>query len=449
MPKKVKGPKDGKIVTASFDPANKKDNSKSRFPSLKTTKDLVLLSIKGNEFCAGDYLGAIVQQAVATHQTPIDYSGPKGKTTFLIADEIYWHNLRDKTFSPGEEATLNKLALEEGESYFENNLAAFLVPLGTTVSEFHELYPGVSMDKKISIINQLALQQGKNFEIVRWHTWITQRDFDKTLKDILPHYDNVEGLSVAVDASADDYVKRHCKEEGDRGVWAERSRSYIKEESPSIMLLAAQLGYNFIIYPGAILPSFTATREYFIVNNHVARIEKGHSIKDECTHSKFCFHTENPSRLVNWLEVNFTRSHEAAKIQEATKPQKVTKSNEVTKSKAINFFQQNRSNLACLRRQTAEVVDEDGEVLQLVPAIVYPIIRGMSHALESQFSTQKDKSEKRIQTPLTQVFEGITRGVLSADLSMSDKIGFLTGLVNAYVDRSEPKYDVSSMPTHS
>ncbi|MGM9454762.1 hypothetical protein ACTAZI_15670 [Legionella bozemanae] len=462
MPK-VRGPKEGKLVTASFDPINKRDNSKSRFPSLKTTKDLVLLSIKGNEFCAGDYLGAIVQQAVATHQTPTDFTGPKGKTTFLIADEIYWHNLKGKTTSPDEEVILKKNALEEGEKYFESNLAAFLTPLGMTVDEFKSRFPrSASMDEKISIINQLALEQGKNFEIVRWHTWVTQRDFDKTLKDILPYYDNVEGLQEAIEDSVIDFVKRHSKDEGDCEVWTERSRGYLREESPSIMLLAAQLGYNFIIYPGAILPPFSATKEYFVVDNHVARIEKGHSIKEECTHNKFCLHTENPSLLVNWLEVNFTRSHAASKPREVTTPSEVTKTQEVTKlqdgaklpeatkSRTLTFFDPGKSTTTIVPSRKGheplitEITDEDGIVLQIVPkneSIISSIVQGITRALENQFPSQKGKLEKRIQTPLTQVFEGITQGVLAADhLSMSDKIGFLTELVDSYVNRAaEPK----------
>ncbi|MCE0724415.1 MULTISPECIES: hypothetical protein [Legionella] len=461
MPK-VRGPKDGKIVTASFDPANKKDNSKSRFPSLKTTKDLVLLSIVGNEFCAGEYLGAIVQQAVATHQTPVDYSGPKGKTTFLIADEIYWHNLKDKTPIPAEEMSLKRRALDEGEAYFEKNLAAFLGPLGMNIDEFKSKFPHASTDEKISIINQLALEQGKNFEIVRWNTWVTQRDFDKTLKEILPYYDEVNGLRVAIDNSVTDFVKRHAKQDEDRGVWIERSRGYLKEESPSIMLLAAQLGYNFVIYPGAILPPFEATREYFIVDNHVARIERGKNIEDPCTHNKFCLHTANPSRLVNWLEVNFTRSHKPAKTEEVTK-QGTTKQEveapkqETTKERGvITFFSPSKTVIVPSRKvpenQKTEIisVEDDGVVLQFVPkkeSIISSIVQGISHALENQPSSQKGRLEKRLQTtPLTQIFEGITQGVLATDLPAQDKIDFLAELVETYVKRMDPKDTPSRMP---
>ncbi|KTD40588.1 hypothetical protein [Legionella parisiensis] len=474
MPK-VRGPKDGTFVTASFDSVNKRDNSKSRFPSLKTTKDLVLLSIVGNEFCAGDYLSAIVQQSVVTHQTPVEHTGPKGKTTFLIADEIYWHNLKGKTTTPGEEEALKNKALEKGEKYFESNLIAFLAPLGMSVDEFELKYPKASMNEKISIINQLALEQGKNFEIVRWHTWIAQNDFNKTLKDIIPYYERVEGLRDAIEDAVIDFVKRHSKDGGDRETWTERSRGYLTEESPSIMLLAAQLGYNFIIYPGTILPPFSATKEYFIVDNHVARIEKGHSIKDECTHNEFCLHTENPSRLVNWLEVNFTRSHVAPKSREVPKPRDVTTPSkvsetqevpkppeggevpvgvklpgvgsttleEVTKSKALTFFDQRRSTVVPPRKVNrlliTEITDEDGRVLQVVPKtedIISSIVQGISYALENHIPGQTGKSEKRIQTPLTHVFEGIAKGVLEAEhLSMTDKVEFLTELVNSYVNR--------------
>src|SRR5262249_6778689 len=94
MPK-IKGPKDGKHIIASFE-----SKSKSLFPDLRKTKNLVLLSIKNNEYCEGEYLSAIIQQAIQSY----------GFSTFLIADEVYWHNLKDKDFSNDKEIKLKEAA---------------------------------------------------------------------------------------------------------------------------------------------------------------------------------------------------------------------------------------------------------------------------------------------------------------------------------------------------
>lgn len=158
MPK-VRGPKDGNIVTASFDSIDKKNNSKSFFPTLKTTKNLVLLSIRGNEFCTGEYLAAIVNEAVAMHHTPHNQSGTQGKTTFLIADEIYWHNLKNTADDERDELKMQARVL--GESYFEANLGAFLAPLNITPEDFKREYSNKSVDEQIKIINEIALKQGK------------------------------------------------------------------------------------------------------------------------------------------------------------------------------------------------------------------------------------------------------------------------------------------------
>ncbi len=429
MPK-IRGPKEGKILTASFDSKNRKDNSKSRFSSLTSTKDLVLLSIKGNEYCAGEYLSAIVQHAVATHQPLPENPNDKGKTTFLIADEIYWHNL--KSSSSDDAGALKKKAIEHGDSYFESNLGAFLAPLGFTIETFNRDFSCSTVDEKIATINKLAIEREKNFEIVRWHAWVTQDNFDKKLGDILPLYYAVEGLKVAIDSSVEEFVKRHANEGDNPDEWRHRSQDYLTEESPAIMLLAATLGYNFIIYPGEILPPFEATKEYFVVDKHVARIQKGMNVKEECAHNKFCLHTDKPNRLVNWLEVNFQRSHEPKKYLEAAN------------DNAITFFSQGKSQTTVPPKISSTTVtsiegDDDGRVLQRVPErelLLSTIVKGINQALEHEFATSTCRFEAKqtATAPLTQIFAGITQGVLTSDLPVSDQIGFLTKLVESCVN---------------
>lgn len=454
MPK-VKGPKTGKIVTASFDVHDKKNNSKSRFPSLKTTKDLVLLSVVGNEYCGDEYLAATVQQSVSIHQTPVAYEGPKGKTTFLIADEIYWHNL--KALERNDEEALKKEALKIGEEYFEKNLAAFLTPLEMSVSEFKLKYPNASMDEQIAIINQMATEKGKNFEIVRWHTWVTQHQFDKTLKEIIPFYQSVEGLRVAIDKTVHDFVSRHAKDGVESVLWAERSRGYLTEESPAIMLLAAMLNYNFIIYPGEILPPFEATKEFFIVEPHVARIQKGISVKEDCAHNRFSFHTEGPSRLVNWLEINFRRMDELkdknTKVSQSSATLFTASKKEKDKKEAKETLP-----LAKIPKKEEEIEVVEGELVSINELAIGSIIQGVSRALERALMDSKSSTSKpgtkilpasaMPKSELSQIFEGITEGVLGSDLPNAEKLGFMTELINAYISQVKNTKSTTSTSCH-
>lgn len=462
MPK-VRGSKTGKYVTATFD---SKDNSKSRFPSLKTTKDLILLSIKGNEYCANEYLKAIVQQAVKTHETDESYSGVKGKATFLIADEIYWHNLKNP--STVNENELRGKALQMGETFFESNVTAFLAPLDIDPVVFIQTHADKSVDEKIQIINQLALQKGKNFEIIRWRDWIEQNNFHTKLPEIMPLYNSVEGLKFAIDQSVTEFARRHANdEEGSLDLWLARSRGYLEHESPSIMLQAASLGYNFVIYPGSVLPPFLATKEYFIVDNHVPRIEKGKSILEECTHDKHCLHVDKPASLVNWLEVNFERRDELVPRSRRISPdgrnkfKKGDKDSTLTLGRpsmprisreGITFFSNSQetapaasSDLQQGNNSTSGVSELTAEGLEhrLTPVpkdefIASPISQGVGRALQNEFlSCKKGLTDPRVTSaPLAKVFEGITQGVLAADIPLSEKITILKALIEPFTTNS-------------
>ncbi|WP_298622868.1 hypothetical protein [uncultured Legionella sp.] len=335
---KVKGPKEGDIVTAVFS-GKLNGKGKSRFPSLVDTKDLVLLSIKGNEYCTGDYLAALVQHAVNTHSRKSDNTLSKGTTTFLIADAIYWHNLKELPPETNDEATLKAQALNMGNQFFQDNLASFLQPLSIrtkklstltstetllikspeesrtelieeplSTEQFLEFYGDKTIDQQIAIINELALSQGKNFEIMRWNTWINQANAAEKINAMMPLYESEPGLKVSIDEDIAGFVSRHGTEPESAALWRYRSKDYLTEENPSIMWLAAYLEYNFIIYPGKILSSFNATRDFFIVKNHKTTVSDGKSLEDVCSHNPLSLHVPEPNRLVNWLEPDFIRS---------------------------------------------------------------------------------------------------------------------------------------------
>ena len=304
MPK-IKGPKDSLFSSVIYDgKANGK--VKCRFPSLTDTKDLVLLSIKGNEQCEGKYLGAMVQYAVDTHQNKPNGIVSKGKTTFLIADEIYWHNLRSLPPETVSEEELKRQALAMGEAYFKANLDQFLAPLGLNSIDFNSSNADKTIDEQIASINKLALDMGKNFEIIRWHTWISENKAEETIKQMIPLYETTDGLKAAIDTDVESFVQRHKDDtEDSQALWKHRSENYLTEENPSVMWLAGSLGYNFIIYPGKILSSFEETRKFFLVKDHKPYIRDGLSISDECAHNSLSTHVSDPDKLVNWLEPTF------------------------------------------------------------------------------------------------------------------------------------------------
>ena len=202
MPK-VRGKKNGSnVVIASFN-----SEIRQKLKNLKAFKALLLVSIEGNECCSDDYLQAQIATGISQHQT----------FTVLIADEIYWHNLRPEahcyletllveikgqpeqatellsSFIPkyfdslvallhlGMEYKNNflemnyeeqlealcdinnlieqKLRLEAkalGERFFEKNLPYILSALKLDMSQLSPDFSALSMDDKIQYLNSLA-----------------------------------------------------------------------------------------------------------------------------------------------------------------------------------------------------------------------------------------------------------------------------------------------------
>lgn len=285
---KVKGT--GPIVGAKFI-----GRAKQIFSDLNKTKNLVLLSIAGNEFCHAPYLEAMTKESINTY----------GETTFLIADEIYWHNLKTLNTTEMDIPILKEQALRLGDDYIEKNLAAFLAPLEMTINDFEALYPNLSSDDKITTINKLAQEKSLQFKIVRWATWMedgrTSKIFDPVFQRL---YNSNPQIKKSIGIQAASYAARHANEiteDVTRELLIQRSTGYLTEESAAIMLLGAEQGYNFIVYPGDLPASFAIAKKEFLkdvddfdnssIDNHVFKVIK-------------------PDLLVNWLTVHFNRQQE-------------------------------------------------------------------------------------------------------------------------------------------
>lgn len=412
---RVKGPVTGEILYAQFNGPEAKN-----LINKIGIKSLVLLSIKGNEYCDGDYLGATVLAATrntakeptkdsaiaATASSDVEGSAePAGEnfTTFLVADEVYWHNLKtidvnkeearlrefyeseekeketessstsysefdalasearalfpDSNLSIytkmalaaklAEQAKLKEEALSLGEAYLEKNLDQFLRPFGLNVPEFDLIYKYLlnninklnelmeslnlsheqisklqsavqqaetTIDKKIALINQLAIEKQKNFEIIRWKDWVNSDPFFKeNQQQIMECYSKEPSLRDSIAKTAKEFAGRHSEEGGSYEEWYFRSQGYLTEESPAVMWLGAKRNINRIIYPGEMIPCFKATRELFIV-------DATNPGKHPPGKLPFELHVEEPKWLVNWIPARFRREYSPEQKAAMAKP---------------------------------------------------------------------------------------------------------------------------------
>jgi hypothetical protein len=447
MPK-INGPRDGDILTAVF---NGKTNGrlKSRFPSLLTTKDLVLLSIHGNEYCTGDYLEALVQYAVTTHSRQADDSKTDGKTTFLIADEIYWHNLKQLPPHDNIEEELKAQALTLGDKFFYDNLKHFLKPLAISMEIFNDVHGKKTIDQQIEMINMLAHSQGKNFEIMRWRTWVNQEDVAEQITQMMPLYELEPGLQTGIEKDVHSFVSRHADDLESSELLKYRSRSYLIEESPSIMWLAAYLGYNFIIYPGKILASFTATKEFFIVKNHEVTIFDGKSVEDICTHNPLSLHAPYPDRLVNWLEPNFVRSYSTTEkkidaikdyrfftpAESSKSSQSVPLQEQMTITKIEPVMQGTKRGIDEQLLNTSDATDLVSSHLQY--EIIEALIARVLLALSTNKTMQAVPEDGTPNTNLVELFQKFTTDLLQINIPNKDKQNILNSLSGSFASNKD------------
>src|SRR3990167_2849583 len=152
-------PRAGKLLTAKF-------TQQLDFPD-KAATGLVLVSIAGNKSCASEYLQAILQGLTNFKQC-----------TVLIADAIYWHNLKMKGMDELTENEIENLkgeALHLGDLFIKDNLKYFLLALNCPLGSFHRdfrLNEDSPADDCIQAINYLAKE--KNFRVVRWNEWVSK-----------------------------------------------------------------------------------------------------------------------------------------------------------------------------------------------------------------------------------------------------------------------------------
>lgn len=248
---RVKGTKKGDILESTFNGKLKKSIN-----NLKSSKILILISIKGNEYCAGEYLQASITEALTSH----------GEVTLLIADEVYWNNLASDVPCDIEETNrLKSQARQLGAEFIAENLLNIVTPLGLAETYQHVNAKDWDADQLVKWINTISRKNGLTFNMMRWVDWTTNPH--STFSQHQPQLENLMSthpqLIASVELEAKKFASRHSKEHQD-SLWLQRSRQYLREETPAIIWLAAQLGYEFIAYPGEVIAPFVAAKKLWV-----------------------------------------------------------------------------------------------------------------------------------------------------------------------------------------
>ena len=186
--------------------------------------------------------------------------------TVLIADAIYWHNLKMKGMDELTENEIENLkgeALHLGDLFIKDNLKYFLLALNCPLGSFHRdfrLNEDSPADDCIQAINYLAKE--KNFRVVRWNEWVSSCDwYGQVRSEVAKYFDCNDSLIAALREDAKTFAaRRHETDE----LTTLRSHDYLKDESPAVILIAALKEIQYIMYPGPILSTFVAMADLFI-----------------------------------------------------------------------------------------------------------------------------------------------------------------------------------------
>jgi len=366
---KVRGQKDGDLLTASFDGVAKK-----AFPALNQTKVLLLLSIQGNSFCCKEFLEATVKNALLAHQ----------QTTLLVADEVYWHNLKITADPTDEEKkALKTEALQLGNDYLEDNMPFIFDGLELSYQDFVAYHPDLKGDSLVDATNQWFKEKGLHVEVVRWNQWVNNQwpDYAHVKQTLYDYYDQSPLLQQSIAQTAHDFSRRHQKE-GDSSLWEMRSQGYLREESPAVMWLAAKLGFQFIAYPGEKIAPFQMTQSLFInptPNNSVP--------------ASLRISVNKATDLVNWLQINFKRGQSKKPRPEMTqapspaifsgffKPQQQLS---LQQTKLLESIQQVINSLGIFANENMSPINKLDWMINALEKVKETISQVENHAVEGQ-----------------------------------------------------------------
>ena len=295
---------------------------KSLFSSLKHTKKLLLLSIQDSPHCAGKYLQASIGGAIGVFDLLI-----------VIADEVYWNNLKPESCTPEEEIALKTQAIALGSQYIEDNLECLLEAIaphieGFRIDDFIAAHIDMPTDSKLDAMNQLAIQYNLRFKIARWHELTTHSaltdtqspqqqqqqqeeeeeeeesiklEFSEKHAEIIALFESEPSLKTAIEHTANDFAIRHAHN-GGADLWKVRSRDYLIEEHAFLGWVMPRLGYNFLAYPAEITDIFRATRDVFVTS------------LDTTEANKLSLRIAQPENLLIWVQIKFKNKKEKTHV---------------------------------------------------------------------------------------------------------------------------------------
>lgn len=399
---------------------------KTLFPSIKDTKKLLLLSIQNSPHCTGQHLQASISNAIGVFDLLI-----------LIADEVYWNNLKSETYTPEEETALKAQAIALGSEYIEQNWDYFLAAVaphinGFCIEDFQTTHRDASIDSKINTLNQLAVQYNLRFKIARWHEWTTacpasetlspqqateesiKLAFSKKYADICALFQSEESLHTAIETTATHFATRHAHE-GEIDLWKARSRDYLIEEHAALGWIMPRLGYHFLAYPAEITPVFKATRDFFI--KHI----------DSPEANQFCLRVAEPEKLLIWVQIKFKNKKFKSPLDPAAqlkrpfiatsehKPSEAEHLAEVTNARAMKYALESATQtmnevqrkvmlLLLAQQDPGEKSDEDMQhglnvSSTLTMAEMTQFLAEISVLIEQGIGTVEDLSEKMTNIP--------------------------------------------------
>lgn len=242
----------------------------------------------GNKECTGDALKATVKTTIARFK----------KTSFLIVDEEYWHNLKELSHNETDIAPLISEALAIESDYLRKNLPYILSALRESVlpeelllllqSEicFSDHYIQLaSADELCSLllaINELARAHDIGIEFTRTTDLYTPEQ----QKQLLNQFQMIRAQNPEVETALQEsirlFVDRHFKNDEENPLSATekhqrdtemqllrfRSEGYLTEENAKVFDYAKRIEADFVGYNGKFAPIFEATRKHLFPNGN-------------------------------------------------------------------------------------------------------------------------------------------------------------------------------------
>ncbi len=174
-----------------------------------------------------------------------------------------------------------------------DSLQRHSLQLGTNLSDMEAYNLSNKLGEEWIERNKIALESiSISYDVFRWDEWLNKEDYQKYQDIIQDSYANDLEFKSAMDITVENFTSRFQKRQQiplDVQTIKSASLKYLIEECAIIMLMWQSRKYNYIIYPGTILPVLDKTHKKFVLPNH--------------------------ANLLNWIKVDF-KTKKVSNIQQ-------------------------------------------------------------------------------------------------------------------------------------